>query len=82
VNYAPLQSQGYVRLSFADLGGHSWMLEDQLGGPSFERDGDELNSRGLYVDLAPWRYHAFALKAQSAPAGSPPRRPGMPAVAV
>ena len=31
VNYAPNQSQCYVRLPFADLGGRQWRLEDQLG---------------------------------------------------
>jgi glycosidase len=60
VNYAPTASQGHVRLPFTDLAGRRWTLEDALGGPSFERDGDELSARGLYVALAPWRYHVFA----------------------
>jgi len=27
----------------------------------FERDGAELASPGLFVDLAPWQYHLLAL---------------------
>ena len=28
-----------------------------LSGDVFERDGNELNDPGLYVDLKPWSYH-------------------------
>lgn len=59
VNYAVNQSQCHVRLPFAELGGHPVSLSDLMGNPSYQRDGAELQSRGLFVDLPPWGYHVF-----------------------
>ncbi len=61
VNYAPNQSQCYVRLPFADLDGSLWRLQDQLGDVSYDRDGNDLKSRGLYLDVRPWQTHIFSL---------------------
>ena len=61
VNYAAHQSQCYVRLPFSDLGGRTWRLQDLLGGASYERDGDELQTRA-YLDVAPWQHHAFKMR--------------------
>jgi hypothetical protein len=65
VNYAPNQSQCYVRLPFADLGGASWRLEDLLGDARYDRNGDDLVSQGFYLDLAPWQRHVFLFRRQS-----------------
>jgi len=62
VNYAPNQSQCYVRLPFTDLGGGRWRLEDQIGDATYDRDGDDLMSRGLYLDVPAWRPHVFSLR--------------------
>lgn len=59
VNYAAHQSQCRVRLPFGELDGHPASLSDLMGGTSYERDGAELVSRGLFVDLPPWGYHVF-----------------------
>jgi hypothetical protein len=61
-NYAAHQSQCYVRLDGLGLEGRAVLLEDRLGGESYERDGSELATRGLYLDLAPFGRHAFALR--------------------
>jgi glycosidase len=61
VNYAPTQSQCYVRLPFADLDGGSWRLQDLLADISYDRDGHDLKSRGLYLDVPPWQTHIFSL---------------------
>jgi hypothetical protein len=61
VNYAPNQSQCYVRLPFADLAGSQWRLQDQMGEAVYERDGNDLQSRGLYLDVAPYRAFVFSL---------------------
>jgi hypothetical protein len=45
VNYAPNQSQCYVRLPFADLGKRQWRLENVIGDETYERDGDKKPSR-------------------------------------
>jgi hypothetical protein len=61
VNYAPHQSQCYVRLPFADLGDGRWQLEDVISDATYEREGGDLRVRGLYLDESPWRAHVFAL---------------------
>ena len=63
VNYAENQSQCYVRLSYPDLRGRTVRLSDQLGPLSYDRDGHDLVSRGLYLDLPPWSYHVFEMSA-------------------
>ena len=62
VNFAPNQSQCYVRLPFADLGNGQWQLRDLLGNARYDRDGNDLAARGLYLDLTPWGYHVFSLQ--------------------
>ena len=59
VNYSAHPSQCYVRLPFPDLERGKWRLTDLLGDARYERDGDELQSRGLYLNVAPWQYHVF-----------------------
>jgi len=61
VNYAPNQSQCYVRLPFTDIGNARWRLEDLLGDTRYDRDGSDLQSRGLYLDMSPRRYHVFIM---------------------
>ncbi|HAB19423.1 MAG TPA: alpha-amylase family glycosyl hydrolase [Verrucomicrobiota bacterium] len=63
VNYASHPSQCRVRLSFTDLSGRQWRIRDLLGDAQYERDGNELQSQGLYVDLPPWRSHVFEMTA-------------------
>jgi hypothetical protein len=62
VNYAANQSQCYVRLPFPALRGHPWRLRDLLGDSAYDRDGDDLQARGLYLDLPPWKASVFSLK--------------------
>ncbi len=61
VNYAPNQSQCYVRLPFTDLAGSSWRLRDQMGSVTFDRDGSDLQARGLYLDMSPWQTAVFCI---------------------
>ncbi len=61
VNYAPNRSQCYVRLPFADLGNARWRLEDLIGDATYERDGNDLQARGLFLDEPAWRAHVFSL---------------------
>ena len=61
VNYAPNQSQCYVRLPFTDLAGNQWRLQDQMEVAVYDRDGNDLQCRGLYLDVPPWQTSVFAL---------------------
>ena len=61
VNYAGNQSQCHVGLPFPDLSGRMVRLKDLMGPASYDRDGTDLESRGLYLDLSPWGYHVFEM---------------------
>jgi hypothetical protein len=61
VNYAPNQSQCYVRLPFANLRERLWQLKDLLSDARYDRNGNELESRGLYLDMAPWQAQVFSI---------------------
>jgi glycosidase len=65
VNFAPNQSQCYVRIPPAGVAGKIVHLEDLLGPARYDRDGTALESQGLYLDLPPWGYHAFAVTASA-----------------
>src|SRR5262245_34719489 len=60
VNYAGNQSQCYVRLPFPDLGNDHWLLTDLLGDDVYDRDGDDLQRRGLFLDVPPWQASVFS----------------------
>jgi hypothetical protein len=61
VNYASHQSQCYVRLPFTDLGDASWRLQDLIGGATYDREGGDLQTRGLYLDAPAWQVSVFSL---------------------
>ncbi|HEX5019482.1 MAG TPA: alpha-amylase family glycosyl hydrolase [Candidatus Binatia bacterium] len=65
VNYAPNQSQCYIRLPFAVGANQQWRLKDLLSDARYDRRGSDLESCGLYLDVAPWRYHVFGLEKAS-----------------
>ncbi len=64
VNYSDHASQCRVRLPFSDLKGRPWRLRDLLGDAKYVRDGTEMQSSGLFLDLLPWQYHVFEMAAQ------------------
>jgi hypothetical protein len=61
VNYAPNQSQCYVRLPFSDLAGKGWMFHDLLGTAVYDRAGDDLQQHGFYLDEPAWKPLVFSL---------------------
>jgi glycosidase len=61
VNYAPNQSQCHVRLSFADIGGKKWRFQDRLSAASYDWHGNDLQTRGLFLDMRPWQAAVFAV---------------------
>jgi hypothetical protein len=62
VNFSPSQGQCYARLPFADLGGRPLRFKDVMGPAVYDRDGDDVALRGLYLDLPPWGYHVFEVR--------------------
>ncbi len=61
VNQAAGRGQCQVRLPFTDLAGRSWRLRDELGPAVYDRDGSELQARGLYLDEPAWQASVFSL---------------------
>jgi hypothetical protein len=59
VNLSDCPTQSRVKVSWAGAGGGEWHLLDAISGATYERDGDEMRSPGLYVELDPWKYHFF-----------------------
>jgi hypothetical protein len=57
VNLSEDRSQARVHLPWNELAGNMWQLTDALNGEVFKRDGSEIQSAGLYVDLPAWRFH-------------------------
>jgi glycosidase len=62
VNYAPHQAQCYARVPWSDMQGRSYVLRDMLSPAAYERDGNDLLQRGLYLDLPAWGYHVFRVQ--------------------
>jgi hypothetical protein len=61
INYGPSRGQCYVELPFPELHGKQVVLRDLLSTAKYDRSGDELASRGLYLDMAAWGYHLFEI---------------------
>jgi hypothetical protein len=61
VNLSGQPAQGRIPLDWPSRTGRGVRLTDLLHGSVLERDGAELIDLGLYVALAPWQSHVFAL---------------------
>jgi len=59
VNFAALPGQCFVRLPMPQLAGRTLRFRDLLAPVEYERPGDDLLQRGLYLDLPPWGHHLF-----------------------
>jgi hypothetical protein len=62
VNYAGNQSQCYVRLPASGRG--RLQCRDLMSSFAFERDGHDVDTHGLYLDMGPWGYHVFEMSAE------------------
>jgi len=59
VNLSDRAAQARVHVPWDDLQFETWVLNDALSGVRYDREGAEMHSPGLYVDLGPWRFHLF-----------------------
>jgi hypothetical protein len=57
INLSDSCVQAQVRVPWSDAGGRKWHLMDVSSGVDYVRDGDEMVSPGLYVELGPWSSH-------------------------
>jgi hypothetical protein len=59
VNLSDKTVQARVHVPWRDLMGKTWRLSDVLSEMIYERDGDEMQDLGLYVELRPWKATFF-----------------------
>ena len=59
VNCSSQRSQCFVRIPFPQVAGRTLRLGDLLGSAVYERSGDDLLARGLFLDMPPWGRHVF-----------------------
>ncbi len=65
INLSNAPAQARIQLEWTETRGSKWLLFDTLSNLTYERDGDEMLSPGLYVELGPWGCHLFqCLRAQ------------------
>ncbi|MBZ5494154.1 MAG: alpha-amylase [Acidobacteriia bacterium] len=59
INFSDSTVQARVRIPWDDVQGKTWRLSDALAGVNYDREGDEMQSSGLYVELGPWNCNLF-----------------------
>ena len=52
--------QGNIKITAQGVKNGTWLLQDRLSPERWERDGDDLASHGLYVDLPPHAAQIFS----------------------
>ena len=62
VNHSKDRSQCWARVNAQGLGGGKWILSDRLSKERHERDGDELQSKGLFLDTPAHAAQLFSFK--------------------
>jgi hypothetical protein len=61
VNLSEGAAQGRVRVPWEEVRGATWHLTDAFSGWSCDRDGDEMVTTGVYVELEAWNFYFFQL---------------------
>jgi hypothetical protein len=67
VNLSDSAVQARVHLPWDELRGKTWRLSDALSEATYDREGDDINNNGLYVELAPWAGQILAFQATANP---------------
>lgn len=62
VNYSLHNSQCFVRLPFYHMTGQTVRFMDLMSDAHYDRDGNELSNKGIFVDLPAWGYHVFEVE--------------------
>ena len=62
VNFGPTQGQCFVSLPPEERSGTVVRFRDLLGAAVYDRDAQDLASRGLYLDMPAWGVHVFAVR--------------------
>jgi hypothetical protein len=63
INYSLIRAQAFIHIPEFLLRHYFIQFRDALTDKTYDRTGEELSQRGLYVDLHPWQAHLFEFKA-------------------
>ena len=69
INYAAHTSQCYIRLPFRSLAGGLVRFTDMINPVVYDRLGDDVLSKGIYIDMPAWGYHVFQVTVPARPEG-------------
>lgn len=61
INYSAAPAQGWISIGGERSRPADVILKDELTDETYLRVAKELNQRGIYVDLEPWRSHVFRI---------------------
>ena len=64
VNFAPHQSQCYVRMHYPDMADQMVPFRDLMSTAQYDRDGGELLDKGMYFNMPGWGFHVFEVGEQ------------------
>ncbi len=59
VNYSAHSSQCYAPLNLPNVAAHQWHLKDLLGDAEYQRESEQLQMQGLYLDLPAYGAQIF-----------------------
>lgn len=59
VNLSQTRSDALVQVPWSEGAGKTWVLTDQMSDAIYERNGSEMLSPGLYVELEAWNFNVF-----------------------
>ena len=62
VNLGRATGRCFIPLGLPDFAGRTIIFEDLLGDARYERDGQDLLDRGLFLELPPDAYHLFRIR--------------------
>jgi hypothetical protein len=63
INLSDGSVQARVQVPWDEVRGKTWRLDDALSDATYERDGNDMNNNGLYIDLKSWAGQIFAFHA-------------------
>jgi hypothetical protein len=62
INLSDNSAQCMVKVPWDDLYDKTWQLADTMSGEAYDRDGNDMQANGLFVDLKPWAAHCFQVQ--------------------
>ena len=62
INLSDTSSQGLIKVPWEDLRGRTCWLADALSVDTYDRNGSDMLSPGLFVDLKGWAAHCFQVQ--------------------